>query len=269
MANERITEDIVRSHFKTDPLFKSVKFEEQKSYNKRVIDLLQTASKSGKGVGKPEFIVSFPADSNYLIVVECKADIAQHESRNTVRHLPAADYAVDGVLHYAQKLSADFTVIAVAVSGQTIDELQVSHFLWKKGEPDFETVSDNKLLSINDYLKLFANEQFADRLKYANIVLRAIELNEEYNNYSIPEQDRNTMVSVILLSLLHKPFRQRYESETSVKSLGDAMLKAIENALALNEVRNRDAMLNEFNKIFVQPIFTQQKIKNKKDKKPK
>ena len=47
MANERITEDIVRNHFKNDPLFKSIKFEEQKSYNKRVIDLLQNASKSG------------------------------------------------------------------------------------------------------------------------------------------------------------------------------------------------------------------------------
>jgi hypothetical protein len=56
MANERITEDIVRNHFKYDPLFKSIKLEEQKSYNKRVLNLLQTASKSGKDVGKPEFI---------------------------------------------------------------------------------------------------------------------------------------------------------------------------------------------------------------------
>jgi hypothetical protein len=38
MANERITEDVARNHFKNDPLFKSIKFEEQKSYSKRVID---------------------------------------------------------------------------------------------------------------------------------------------------------------------------------------------------------------------------------------
>lgn len=36
MANERITEDIVRQHFKADALFPSVKFEEQKSSNKRI-----------------------------------------------------------------------------------------------------------------------------------------------------------------------------------------------------------------------------------------
>jgi hypothetical protein len=78
MANERITEYTVCNHFKTDPLFKSVKSEEQKSYNKRVINLLQTASKSGKGIGKP---VSFPTGSSYLIVVECKADAANNGNK--------------------------------------------------------------------------------------------------------------------------------------------------------------------------------------------
>ena len=70
MRELRITEDIVRNHFKNDPLFKSIKFEEQKSYNKRVIDLLQNASKSGKSIGKPEFIISFPTGNiDYLLVV--------------------------------------------------------------------------------------------------------------------------------------------------------------------------------------------------------
>ncbi len=41
MANEKITEDIVRSHFKMDPLFSVIKWEEQKSMNKRVVDVLQ------------------------------------------------------------------------------------------------------------------------------------------------------------------------------------------------------------------------------------
>jgi hypothetical protein len=48
MANERITEDIVRDHFKNDPLYNMIKLDEQKSTSKKVIDLLQNASKSGK-----------------------------------------------------------------------------------------------------------------------------------------------------------------------------------------------------------------------------
>ena len=74
MANERITENKVRGHFQSDPLFKSVKFEEQKSTNTRVAECLNNASKQGKGIGKPEFIITFPTQSmDYLIVVECKA----------------------------------------------------------------------------------------------------------------------------------------------------------------------------------------------------
>ena len=96
--NERITENIVRDHFKNDPLFSSVKFEEQKSINVRVADCLTNASKRGKGIGRPEFIITFPAQSmEYLIVVECKADAANHESKN---HDNPKMFAVDGVLHY-------------------------------------------------------------------------------------------------------------------------------------------------------------------------
>ena len=262
MKNERLTEDIVRSHFKSDPLYKSIKLEEQKSSNSKIAEILKSASKSGKSnVGMPEFIISFPTDSEFLIVIECKAAITYHRSE---KNNSPQFYAVDGVLHYASLLSKDFTVIAIAVSGQDKNSLSVSHFLWKKGEKDYIETDDVNLLSINDYLKLFENEQFADRLKYSNILTRAMELNEEYNNFSIAEQDRNTMVSVILLSLLHKPFIKSYESETSVKSLGEAMINAIKNSLALDEVKNRDAMLNEFNKIFVQPLFVQEKINDKK-----
>ncbi|MDR2621169.1 MAG: hypothetical protein LBC48_01145, partial [Dysgonamonadaceae bacterium] len=223
MANERITEDIVRNHFKNDPLFKSIKFEEQKSYNKRVIELLQNASKSGKGVGKPEFIISFPVGNiDYLLVVECKANVADHQSANLDN---PKDFAVDGVLHYAKALSVEFEVIAIAVSGQTGQELLVSHFVWKKGEDKpTENKADKKLLSINNYLKLFNNEQFADNLRNVDIIQKAIFLNEEYQAYSISEMTRCTMVSAILLSLLHEPFRISYKTYTTSESLGKAIL---------------------------------------------
>lgn len=45
MANERNTEILVRDHFKNDPLFNVIKWEEQKSMNKRVLELLAGASK--------------------------------------------------------------------------------------------------------------------------------------------------------------------------------------------------------------------------------
>ena len=81
MANERLTESIVRDHFKDDPLFSSVRFEEQKSTNIRIAECLASASKSGKDrPGKPEFIITFPTQSSdYVIVVECKAKVDKNK----------------------------------------------------------------------------------------------------------------------------------------------------------------------------------------------
>jgi len=265
MANERITEDIVRNHFKNDPLFKSIKFEEQKSYNKRVIDLLQNASKSGKGIGKPEFIISFPIGNiDYLLVIECKANVSDHRSQKLDS---PKDYAVDGVLHYAKALSAQFDVVAIAVSGQTEQELLVSHFVWKKEETTFiENREDKKLLSVNNYLKLFNNEQFADNLRNVDIIQKAIFLNEEYQAYSITETTRCTMVSAILLSLLDNPFRISYKTYSTAENLGKAMLSAIENVLSDNNTFNQSAMIGEYSKILNEPLFKQKTIKHKKKK---
>lgn len=48
MVNERLTENIVRQHFYSDPLCKSIKIEEQRSVNRRIADLMRGQSKTGK-----------------------------------------------------------------------------------------------------------------------------------------------------------------------------------------------------------------------------
>ena len=265
MSNERITEEIVRSHFKDDPLFKSIKIEEQKSYSKRIIELLQNSSKGGKGIGKPEFIISFPTSNlDYIIIIECKAKCEYHRSKDGKS---PKDFAVDGVLHYAKNISKQFDVVAIAVSGQTTEELLVSHFNWKKGSPDHsELKQDKTLLSINDYLKLFNNEQFSDNLKNIDIIRKAIDLNELYHAYSITETTRCTIVSAILLSLLDIPFRKGYKDYSTTIALGNAMLSAISNVLKANSVKSESNMLSEYSKILNEPLFQQIEIKHKEKK---
>ena len=264
MANERLTEDIVRTHFRDDPLFKSIRLEEQRSFSRNVTRLLKSASKTGgKGQGLPEFLITFPSDSRYLVVIECKALPVNHES--PARDRPA-DYAVDGVLNYAKALSAEYDVIAVAVSGETREELRVSQFLWRNGAAQADELPDHALLSLNSYLHLFANEQFADNLRTTDIVQKAIELNEEYNNYSINEMMRNTMVSAILLSLINPAFRASYAMEPTIQSLSAAMMNAIDTTLTAGRVRSKDAMLGELRKITNDPLFVQTRIKDKATK---
>ena len=179
MANERITEDIVRSHFKDDALFTSIKWEEQRSSSKRIQDLLKGESKGkGKGNGYPEFILSFPTNSSYIIVIECKAKVSDHCSASLNEPIK---YAVDGVLHYAKALSADFNVIAIAVSGQNDTELKVNHFYWKKKADKFSPISDTKLLAIDDYMQVFDDQFFISDFYTRDIAFKAQYLNESFN----------------------------------------------------------------------------------------
>ena len=269
MANERITEEFVRDYFKSDAQFKSIKFEEQKSNNKTINGLLNGQSKTGgKGNGFPEFILSFPTDSRYLIVVECKASPTKHESQN--RNNPK-DYAVDGVLHYTKALSSEFDVIAIGVSGETKTELQVSHFLWKKGANNYtELDKDKKLLPIHDYLDVFDNVTFRDNFYTSDIISKAIELNEEFQAYSIPEMVRCTVVSAILLALIHKPFHTSFEIYPNSNSLGKAIIGAIDAELdePNDIVRNKAEMITEYSKLLNEPLFKELTIKHKDKKTP-
>lgn len=266
MANERLTEAIVRDHFKDDPFIKSVKFEEQKSSNKRIQELLKGQSKgSGKGDGFPEFIISFPTNSNYIVVVECKAKVSNHESKK--RDNPK-DYAVDGVLHYAKALSVGFNVVAIAVSGETEDETLVSHFYWKKGAKTYTEISDKKLLTIDDYLGIFEDQFFISDFYTRDIAFKARFLNEEFQAYTIPEYKRCTMVSAMLLALIDRDFKDKYYEMETISDLGQKMLAAIDSVFDEEDdmVRNKTIILREFESILNEPLFEQKTIKHK-DKK--
>ena len=266
MANERLTEEIVRSHFKDDPLFDVIKLEEQKSRSKRVNELLKSASKSGKEKpGYPEFLITFPSqNTNYIVVVECKADVKFHESKKRNK---AKDYAVDGILHYSKFLKEDYDVIAVAVSGESKKELKVSTFHWQKGQKKSSDSISDTLLSLNSILKHFNNETFVENLKNIDIIQKAVHLNDEFHSYSITENGRCTIVSAILLSLLDAPFKSSYNSYNKTSELAQGMIDALKRVLNANSVRNKDSMQKEFDKILNEPIFKQSKIKQKKDEK--
>ena len=259
MANERITESIVRGHFQNDPLFNTIKLEEQKSNNQHIHNLLKNASKSGKGHGFPEFIISFPTGNmNYILVVECKPERKQHESKN--RNRPK-DFAVDGVLHYAKFLSKEFDVVAIAISGDE-SNLSVSNFLCRKNK-ELEELNNKELLSIHDYSKIFDNERFADNLLNVDIIQKAIKLNKDYQEYSITEFHRCTMVSAILVGLKDEAFRKSYGEQKKIKQLAKFLLGAIERVLENANIRNKQAMLNEYGTIFNQPLFSQDNFKNR------
>ena len=226
MANERKTEQIVRSHFEQSSDI--VRIEEQSSDIPKIDKLLKAASKKGVRQGRPEFIVTFDKNSDFLIVVECKADTVKHESPNRDRF---SEYAVDGALLYASFLSKEYDVLAIAVSGEMQPQLKVSHFLHLKGERNAAPIFDNQLLPAQDYLKGYLKSPEKFRQDYNALLTYAKTLNKKLHTYKIPENNRALLLSCILIALEDDAFRASFDKKTTPKSLSEALAKTVTEKL--------------------------------------
>jgi type I restriction-modification system DNA methylase subunit len=268
MKNERITEEGVRVHFKNDPLFSAIKFEEQKTSLRKAKDCLSRASKNLTGkAGFPEFIISFPSLPDDIIVIECKADSKFHKSEHIDE---PAIYAVDGALHYSGFLAKEYNVISIAVSGTS--KLKISSFLQKKGENDV-IEKDTALLSIFSYISILKDEVQAKNIESAEITKTAIDLNNDLNDYSIAEYERCTIVSAILLALQNKAFKDSYNKDASSikmeptpERVAKSIITSITKVLEDNEIDQErvQSMIGEFEKIKNHDIAKSKKIKKKK-----
>ena len=222
--NERETEDIVREHFKK--YIEYIILEEQSSRNLKIQKLLNTASKSGNGKGFPEFIIQYKNNPDFLIVVECKFDILKHESKTGNE---PKDYAVDGVLLYSSYLSKDYDVLSIAVSGNNINELKISHFLQLKGEKHAIKIFSNKLLPVNDYLDNYIKSPEKFRQDYNNLLDFSKKLNDNLHLYKVKESERALLISCILIALENKSFENEYKRYNNPKQLSDFLLTTVRN----------------------------------------
>lgn len=266
MANERKTENIVRQLLREQGYYDNdnIIVEEQQSDSGKVQKLLQTASKAGKGQGYPEFIIRFVNDPSKIIVVECKASTKYHQSKNKKKY---TQYAVDGALLYAEYLKNDFDVIAIAVSGETEREVRISNFLWLKQKEMYKDVTDKNFLDPKSLFKVV--EKQSEPLKEEELIKKAIEYNEILHDYSIPEIDRCTVISAILVALQDKGFQNsftsyEFEDDETLQEFGiketaynpnidliEALLNACEIVLKKNQISKdkQEIILREYGKI--------------------
>ena len=200
-------------------------------------------------------------DSNYLIIVECKASATKHKSPNYDK---PKDYAIDGVLHYSKYISKEFNVLSIAVSGEYETELLVNLFLQKKGGETAKKLQDSKLLSIYDCVRLFENENLNYNLKNVDIVSKAVKLNEDFQNCSVPEGARNTIVSAIHLALQDGMFSISYSKADSSRNLASSLIEAVERVLRVEKTRKIEDMMGVYNSIFNQTIITDPTVKRGK-----
>ena len=226
MINEKKTERIVYNHFEQDSCI--VHIEEQASDIPKIDKLLKSASKKGSGKGRPEFIITYHKNADLLIVIECKAEVTKHESPNRDRFV---DYAVDGVLLYASYLSKDFDVLAIAVSGETKQNLKISHFLHLKNERKATEIFGDKLLTAQNYLDGYLKSPEKFRQDYNALLEFTKKLNEKLHSHKIPESQRALLISAILIALEDDAFKTSYTKKTTPKSLADFLTKTVSEKL--------------------------------------
>jgi len=224
--NERKTEKFVRDNF--SQFLDNILVEEQRSENPKIDKLLKNASKKGGGRGYPEFIISYKTNNDFIIVVECKADIVKHESKEHNRY---SEFAVDGVLLYASFLSKAFDVLGIAVSGQNKRELKVSHFLFLRNERKPINIFGDKLLNAEDYLNGYLKSEEKYRQDYNSLLDFSKDLNEELHRNKIRENDRALLISAILIALENKAFYKSYASHKKPENLSASLVQTVSDEL--------------------------------------
>jgi type I restriction-modification system DNA methylase subunit len=224
--NERKTETLVRDHF--SPFLDKIILEEQRSDNSKIDKLLKTASKKGTGQGYPEFFITYKTNPDLLIVIECKADTAKHESKD---HAQYAEYAVDGVLLYASYLSKEYDVLAIAVSGETGKHLKISHFLHLKGEKKAVAIFDDKFLTPDEYLNSYLKSPEKLKQDYNKLLDFTKQLNEKLHGYKILEGQRSLLISSILIALENQAFKRSYASHKKPENLAASLVQTVSDEL--------------------------------------
>ena len=212
--------------------------EAQKSENVEISKLLKGASKTGKGgKGAPEFIVTATAYPDLVVVVECKADVADHESPECDQPV---DFAVDGAIHYARHLAKRYNVIAVGASGQTKKELKVSAYLVTKGSSevrpllafsDQPVVELESLKTLHDYA---SRDTHVEKRRVSDLMSFARDLHNFMRDYAkLSESEKPLLISGILIALQDESFRAAFpkvKGERLPGKLTQAITSVIEEA---------------------------------------
>lgn len=259
--NERYTENIIRQHFQKDKY--DITIEEQSSHNPKITKLLKHASKQGAGLGKPEFIISIDNEKDLLLVVECKADILKHESKNRDKH---SNYAVDGVLLYSSYLSKEYNVLSLAISGTTKDSLRISYFLQKVDANKADQIFGNTLITIEDILAGLKEDRAKKSEKYEKLLEYSQELNKDLHKLKIKEDKRSLLVSGILIALKNKDFYRSYSGLNSNEMIANTLVNTIKKQVTNDNlpIKKIDMLMENYSFIKSHPSLTN-KNKNLKD----
>lgn len=219
----------------------------KKAGGKPALCELSDYSVKGPGKAKPEYIITFDDDIHTIIVIECKKNVSKHSSKALNQ---PKDYAIDGVLYYAKYLKEEYNVIAIAISGTQKDKMKVSTFYWIKQQDTYSELTKARdiILEPLNYIELIKGNKLKKAYSLDEIRETAIDMHNYLREIKVTEAHKPIFIAGILIALNDDDFSKTYSSLTSYKMIMQNIQTAIENVLAISEVKS--SRINYIKQVF-------------------
>lgn len=244
------------------------------SDNVEIAEALKSASKRGTGkVGFPEFV---GVVKDFVIVIEDKADIANHEKFGSDGELSrevadVANFAVNGAIFYGEHIARNTNfhkVIALGISGNEKSHRMTPYFIDDRNIKRLDDI-ESLILFNNDnideyYLRQVLEEETDTEKDTKELLQDAKVLHEALRNYgNLEDTEKPLVVSGILLALKERQYNNfSINSLTGDKTVTDGMkiyaaIKANLERANVQPTVKRDKILSQFSF-----ISTSEKLNN-------
>lgn len=244
------------------------------SDNIEIAEALKSASKRGTGnVGFPEFV---GVVKDFVIVIEDKADIANHEKFGSDGELSreatdVANFAVNGAIFYGEHIARNTNfhkVIALGISGNEKSHRMTPYFIDDRNIKRLDDI-ESLILFNNDnideyYLRQVLEEETDTEKDTKELLQDAKVLHEALRNYgNLEDTEKPLVVSGILLALKERQYNNfSINNLTGDKTVTDGMkiyaaIKANLERANVQPTVKRDKILSQFSF-----ISTSEKLNN-------
>lgn len=185
------------------------------------LPMVSKAKREAEKEGYPDFFCSC---DEFSIIVEAKA--RNHES------------AKSEVQFYMEHNQISTDTIGIAVSGQTVQDLNVTYYLFLYGSTKAtELKADSALLTIDNIEKLYKKSKCAEITTIEHLTKTLHQLNKQFQYENIVrDTERSLFFSGLMIALKDLTFRSSYESiQAPSKDEANASRTAMMEAHLLNE----------------------------------
>ena len=171
---------------------------------------------------------------------------------------------MNGALWYAGFLKEEFDVIAIGISGNSVEELLIDTYAWRKGYEIFSNLNLHGIKEIKIYRDIIKKTLVSSNSQKAIIELnnKANEINDFLRNYlGVIEHERLYVLGSILFSLEDPIFKMSYAQANNDQDLSILIFQTLERKIKGSQIQYQDLIINELKPVLLGLKDPKEKVK--------